>query len=67
MSMIKTKGDLVTITRNEYEEFLEFKKAKEFTPTAPQKRALTKAEENFRRGKTLSYGELASKLGFADR
>jgi O6-methylguanine-DNA--protein-cysteine methyltransferase len=60
------KGDLVIIQRREYEDLLEFKKAKEFTPTPAQKRALSRAEANLKQGKTLSYHELAKNLGFAN-
>ncbi|MEX2033108.1 MAG: hypothetical protein WD889_00915 [Candidatus Colwellbacteria bacterium] len=58
------KDDLIVIPRKEYESLLELKKVKEFTPTAVQKRALTRAEGNLKRSKTLSYRELAKKLGF---
>ena len=60
-------GDLIIVSRKEYESFLEFKKIKEFTPTAADKRALKRAEINFKKGKTLSYDEFASKLGFTHR
>jgi F0F1-type ATP synthase gamma subunit len=58
------KNDLVIIPRKEYEAFREYKKnIKEFTPTLADKRALARAENNFRKGKTLSYDELVRKLG----
>ena len=59
------KNDIVTIPRKEYEYLLKLKQIKEFTPTIAQKRALTRAESNFKRGKTLSYNELTQQLGFA--
>lgn len=59
-------GDLVVVPRKEYEALLEFKKFKEFIPTAAERKALIKAERNFRNGKTLSYHELVKKLGFRD-
>ena len=59
-----SESDLVVIARHEYEALLELQRIKEFTPTIAQKRSLVKAEENFKRGKTLSYNELADKLGF---
>lgn len=62
---IASKDDLIVIPRREYEALLELKKFKEFSPTAIQKKALTRAESNFRSGKTLSYHELVKKLGFA--
>ena len=40
--------------------------AREFTPTSAQKRALEKAENNLKRGKTLSYNEFVQKLGFTN-
>ncbi len=57
-------GDLVLVPRKEYESFLEFKKIREYIPTKAQKRALVKAELNFKKGKSLSYDEFATKLGF---
>lgn len=59
------QDDLVVIPRQEYEELLVLKKYREFTPTAAQKKALARAELNFKKGETLSYNELAKKLGFA--
>ena len=58
------KGELVVIPRKEYEELLELKKIKEFTPTSTEKKVLAQAENNFRKGKTLSYNALLRKLGF---
>lgn len=58
--------DLVIIPRKEYEALFEFKKIKEFAPTNSEKRALKRAEENFKQGKTLSYNELIRKLGFTN-
>ena len=60
------KDDLVILPRQEYEALLEVKTIKEFTPTAAQKRALIKAEQNLKRGETLSYNELVRKLGFTN-
>lgn len=60
------KGDLVVIPREEYEALLEFKKIGEFEPTTIQKKALANAENNLRKGKSLSYNELAKKLGFTN-
>jgi len=55
--------DLILISRKEYEALLEFKRFKEFNLTVSQKKALTKAELNFKKGKTLTYHELVKKLG----
>lgn len=54
------KGELVVIPRREYEALRERTKIKSFIPSAAQKRALARAERNFRLGKTLSYHELVS-------
>ena len=59
-------GDLIVISRKEYEVLTKVRKDQEFTPTTAQKRALVKAEQNFKKGKTLSYHELVRKLGFAN-
>jgi len=59
-----SKDDLVVIPRREYEALLKLRHIKEFNPTETQKRALTRAENNLRKGKTLSYNELTKKLGF---
>ncbi len=60
------KDDLVVIPRKEYEALLGLKNVKEFSPSSAQKKALIKAEQNLRQGKTLSYNELVRKLGFAN-
>ena len=59
------KEDLIVIPRSEYEALVHLKRWREFTPTAAQKQALARAENNLRKGKTLSYHELRKKLGFA--
>ncbi|MDO8516092.1 MAG: hypothetical protein Q7S28_02475 [bacterium] len=43
------------------------KKFKEFTPTSAQKKALASTEADFRKGKTLSYSELADALAKVKR
>ena len=58
------KDDLIVMPRREYETLLALRQVREFVPTAAQKRALLQAENNFRKGKTLSYNELVKKLGF---
>ena len=60
------KGDLVVLSRKEYEALLELKKIKEFTPTAVQRRSLINAEINLKKGKTFSYNELIRKLESAN-
>ena len=62
----KQKRDFLAMPRKEYKALLRLSKVQEFTPTSAQKRALRKAESNFRQGKTLSYGEVLEKLGFAN-
>lgn len=64
LKKIVSRDDLIVIPRKEYEALLELRKFKEFSPTAIQKKALARAESNFRGGKTLSYNELVKKLGF---
>ena len=59
-------GDLVVLPREQYEELAMLAKTGEFSPTKAQKRALAKAESNLNKGKTLSYGDVARKLGFAN-
>lgn len=59
-----TRDDLVIIPRKEYEALLKLKKVGEFTPTFSQKKALLRAEENLKKGKSLTYNELVRKLGF---
>lgn len=57
--------DLVIISRKEYEEFHQWKKAaKTFTPTAVQKRDLARARKNRAQGNFLTINELKRKLGF---
>lgn len=63
---IGKKDDLVIVPRKEYEALLELKKAKEFMPTPAQKKAMSIAETNLKRGKTFSYNELIRKLGFTN-
>ena len=62
------RGDLVVISREEYDTLLENRlmKFKEFIPTAVQKKALALAEKDFRNDKTLSYDQLVRKLGFGN-
>jgi len=62
---IAGKDDLVILPKREYMALLEFKKVLEFSPTTAQKKALARAEANFRIGKTISYNELTSKLGLS--
>ena len=61
---ITTKNNVVVIPRKEYEALLALKKIREFVPTSGQKKALVRAEKNFKAGKTSSYDELIKKLGF---
>lgn len=58
------KDDLVIIPRREYEEFLRFKKIKEFIPIAGEKKALTEARKNKKKNNFLTIDELGQKLGF---
>ncbi len=66
LKKLAEKEDYMIIPRKEYETLVKFKKIKEFNPTPTQKKALLKAEQNFKKGKTLSYNELVKKLGFGN-
>lgn len=57
--------DLIVVPKKEYEALVELKAIKEFVPTKAQRGALIRAEANLKSRKTLSYNELAQKLGFA--
>ena len=62
------KKGFVMVPRDEYEDFVVYKKlglVKEFTPTKTQINHLRRAERNFRAGKTLSADEFARKMEFA--
>lgn len=59
------RGDIVMVPRKEYEALTALRKAVEFVPTAAQRRALGKAEQNLKASKTLSYHDLVQKLGSA--
>lgn len=59
-------GDVIIIPRREYEALLELKRIREFKPTNVQKKALLKAQDNFKKGKTLSYNEFVRKSGFTN-
>lgn len=63
---LSKQGDLVIIPRKEYEEFLEFKKIREFRLTAKQRAALKRAERNLKKGRTLTLDDAAKALGIAD-
>ena len=60
---IASRDDLVVIPKKEYEALLILKKYKEFKATSAERKALTQAENNFKKGRTLSYHELVQKLG----
>lgn len=64
LKKLAEKEDYMVIPRIEYEALVKFKKIREFNPTPTQKKALLKAEQNLKKGKTLSYNELVKKLGF---
>ena len=63
---LSKEGDLVVISRKEYEKLLQLKKIREFQPTAKHKDALKRAERNLKKGKTLSYDAVAKTLGITD-
>ena len=59
--------ELIAVPRKEYEKFVEWqgfdKTFKTFTPTATEKRALKRAREDYKKGKTISFNELKHRLG----
>jgi hypothetical protein len=56
------RGDLVLVPKQEYEEFLAFKRIREFTPTLAQKRALARARRDFAKGRYVTLEELRREL-----
>lgn len=61
------KSDLVIIPRQEYEEFLELKKAIPVINLTPsEKKDLKKAREEYRRGKCLTFEQFEHELGIKD-
>ena len=58
------KGDLVIVPQEEYKDFVAYKikTAKEFTPTAAQKKALGSMRRAQKEGKLLTYDEFARRL-----
>mgnify|MGYP001601839424 FL=1 len=60
---IARAGDLVVISRKEYESLRRFRRVGEFIPTVEQKNALARAEKNFKSKKTFSFDELISRMG----
>jgi hypothetical protein len=55
--------DLVILPKREYDELRARTPVCDFVPTVTQKRALARAENNFRRGRTLTYDQFAEALG----
>lgn len=65
---LASSGDLVVIPRKEYETIMkmaQWKRVREFTPIAAQKRALRDSRREHRRGDYLTLDELKRKLGLA--
>lgn len=57
------KGELVVISRSEYEEYLRWQKSvKTFKPTAAEKKALKEARKDFARGNYITLEELKNEL-----
>jgi len=60
------KKGFVMVPRDEYEDFVVYKKLgfiKEFIPTKTQLKSLRRAEKNFKQGKALTADEFATKMG----
>ena len=64
---LTSKGDLVVITRKEYEGFLALQGIKEYQPTASEKRELALARKSRKAGNFLTLDELKQKLDFTGR
>lgn len=64
---VSGEKELIAISRKEYEKFVEWqgfiKTFKTFTPTAAEKRALKRAREDYKKGKTISFDDLKQRLG----
>jgi PHD/YefM family antitoxin component YafN of YafNO toxin-antitoxin module len=56
--------EMVIIPKKEYERLLAAQDDESDTLTPVQKRALRRAEKNFREGKMLTLDELKKRLGF---
>lgn len=60
---LTNKGDLVVISRKEYEAFSKWQKmCKMFTPTAQEKTDLKRARVDYKLGRTMTINELKRKL-----
>ena len=60
---ITKKGELIVISREEYEDLLAVKKIREFTPTKAQRQDLKKAIKNFAAKKSISLEKMKYELG----
>ncbi|MFA5928199.1 MAG: hypothetical protein WC838_02725 [Candidatus Margulisiibacteriota bacterium] len=54
---------LVIITQEQYKEYIQLRRIKEFTPEAQDKKALKSGRENLKKGRSLSYGQFSKALG----
>lgn len=59
-------GDLMLVSKKEYESFLDFKRIKEFTPTPEERKALRKSRLNRKNGNYLTLNEFKNKLGLTN-
>jgi len=59
-------GELILVSRREYEALLGLRTTSEFKPTKTQISALARAERNLKSGRSLSYHELTRSLGFTN-
>ena len=71
-SFDQRKQKLVAVPSEDYKEFLTWQKErnqprqfKTFTPTAAEKRDLTRAGKNFAQGKYIKWSDLKHELGLA--
>ena len=64
---IPRKGELVLVSRAEYEALRAQAEGREVTPTKADLRALKRAEKNFKAGKAIPYEDVRRELGLDRR
>lgn len=62
------RGGTITISRKQYEEFLQYKEGckaiKTYNPTKAELRMIKQARQDFKRGNYMTLQEVKEKLGF---
>lgn len=64
---IPRKGELVLVSRAEYEALRAQAEGREVAPTKADLRALRQAEKNFKAGKAIPYEDVRRELGLDRR